>query len=554
MLTASLSDFCHLVSKRPQATIPQHTNLLALLLAKDFETLQEDLEQTSQLSSASASASSSSLSHQLSDQDQLPDQAGFPSRAGSTISTPRSLRPGTVPRLDLSPAIAIHTATLDDPNPDDAAGEQEDGENVASEQQAAAMASFDDLSGPEASDRASDAASQLSDSHNELPQREDQVDVTDDRGLTDDESPASAAPSDLDQALQAASASVSLLSEAALKQYEDHENTVFKARTSAHAGSAAVELRGRVGNAGQLLADASPNDVHPQQHESAEALSDITHHTQSAAPAGKLSHGMSRSIGDSASTASSVSEDPDLESDVLSQEPSPRSGTVTQTDTEGGALHAHVVAGTPDAGHVLLTQDLPQLSGSSGEASDIAQASIANHTTAVEEEERHLAPDLLAYAEAALADSQAEAEQSPPLMSAEAAQAAAKDSPTQSPETELTLRQSCAHQLVAAQITSSASVSEHAAQLSVFSDPASASLSSNSGMRQIPSLERKPVPDQLPSPSSPDLAEQQVGRLANNQVANDIAAELFDELLSDAVQTMAGAGKSSCPCKCAIHA
>ena len=169
--------------------------------------------------------------------------------------------------------------------------------------------------------------------------------------------------------------------------------------------------------------------------------------------------------------------------------------------------------------------------------------STANLTTAVEEEERHLAPDLLAYAEAALAYSQAEAQRSPPLMGAEAAQAAAKDSPTQSPETELTLRQSSAHQLVAAQMTSSASVSEHAAQLSVLSDPASASLPSNSGMRQLPSLERKPVPDQLSSASSPDQAEQQAGHHANDQVANDIAAELFDELLSDAVQTMTGAGE-----------
>lgn len=483
----------------------------------------------------------------------MPDQAGFHSRAGSTLSTPRSLRPGTVPRLDLSPAIAIHTATLDDPDPDDAAGEQEDNENLASEQQATAMASFDDLSGPEASDRASDAASQLSDSHNVLPQGEDEGDLTDDRGLTDNESTASAATSghhaaqqpdeeNLDQALQAASVSVSLLSEAAVGQYEDHENTMFKAHASAHASSAAAKHADRVGNTGQMLADATPNDNHPQQHESAEALSDITHHIQSAAPAGKLSQ---RSIGDSASTASSVSEDPDLDSDVLCQEPSLRSahGTFTQTDTEGGALHAHVVAGTPDAGHVLLTQDLHQLLGSSSEASDTAQLSIAKLTTAVEEEERHLAPDLLAYAEAALADSQAEAEQSPPRMSTEAAQAAAEASPIQSPETELMFRQSCAQQLVAAQMTSSASVSEHAAQFSVLSDPASASLSSSSGMRQIPSFEKKPVPDQLSSPSSPDLAEQQAGHHANNQIADGIAAELFDELLSDACQTMTGAGE-----------
>jgi len=558
-----LSSFGHLVSKISQASHHCTQRLLACVLSNAFETLQEDLEQTSQLSSASASASSSSLSHQLSDQDQLPDQASFPSRAGSAISTPRSLRPGTVPRLDLSPAIAIHTATLDDPNPDDAAGEEEDGENLASEQQAAAMASFDDLSGPEASDRASDAASQLSD--NDLPHGEDQVDVTDDRGLTDDESTASAATSahhtaqqpdeeDVDQALQAASASVSLLSEATLKQYEDQEHTMFKARTSAHADSAAVKHTGQEDNGGQLLDDAIPNDVHPQQHDSADTLSDIIHHTQSAAPAGKLSHGMSHSIGDSASTASSVSEDPELESGLLSQEPSPRSGTVTQTNTEGGALHAPVVAGVPDAGHVLLTQDLHQLSGSSGEAADTAQTPIANLTTAVEEEGRHLAPDLLAYAEAALADNQAEAEQSPPLMGAGAAQAAAKGSPTQSAETELTLRQSNAHQLVAAQMTSSASVSEHAAQLSVLSHPASASMPSNSGMRQIPSLERKPVPDQQSSPSSPDLAEQQAGHHATNQVADDIAAELFDELLSDAVQTMTGAGELRCPCNCAIHA
>ena len=545
-------------NQRSQATILQHNNLSACVLSNVFETVQEILEQDSQLSSASASASasasSSSLSHQLSDQEQLPDQAGFQSKAGSAISTPRSLRPGTVPRLDLSPAIAIHTATLDDPNPDDAVGEQEEGENLASEQQAAAMASFGDLSGPEASDRASDAASQLSDCHNELQQGEDEVDMTDDRGLTDDESAASAATSDhhtapqsddedVDQALQAATASVSLLSEAALKQYEDQEHVVLKARTSAHADSAAVRHTGLVGNEEQLLIHTTPNDVHSQQHESTDTVSDITHHTQSAAPPGKLTHGISHSIGDSASTASSVSEDPDLEFGVLSQQPSPRSGTVTQTDTGGGALHAHGVTGTPAAGHVQLTQELQQLSDSSGEATDRAQASIAKLTPAVEEEEQHLAPDLLAFAEAALADRQAEAEQSPQLLGAGAAQATAEGSPTQSPETELTLRQSSAHQLDAAQMASSASVSKHAAQFSAVTDPASASLPSGSGTRQIPSLERQPVPDQLPSPSNPDLAEQQAGHHANDQVANDIAAELFDELLSDAVQTMTGAGE-----------
>ena len=94
------------------------------------------------------------------EQEQLPNQAGFPSRAGSTLSTPRSLRPGTVPKLDLSPAIELHMASLegDEEEEEPAHHRQEEDQKGASQRQAAAMASFDDLSGPDDSDAASDGA------------------------------------------------------------------------------------------------------------------------------------------------------------------------------------------------------------------------------------------------------------------------------------------------------------------------------------------------------------------------------------------------------------
>ena len=109
--------------------------------------LQEDLP----LSSLSSASSASIMSQLVPNQELLPDQESA-NKAGSALSTPRSLRPGTVPKLDLSPAIALHMAELvGEEEEEQNAGLQEE-KGTATERQAVAMASFDDLSGPDSPD------------------------------------------------------------------------------------------------------------------------------------------------------------------------------------------------------------------------------------------------------------------------------------------------------------------------------------------------------------------------------------------------------------------
>lgn len=72
---------------------------------------------------------------------------GKASSPGSSQATPRSLRPGTVPRLNLSPAVALHAAALEHPSDDE--------EELLAPRDVsplAAVPSFDDLSGPEDSE------------------------------------------------------------------------------------------------------------------------------------------------------------------------------------------------------------------------------------------------------------------------------------------------------------------------------------------------------------------------------------------------------------------
>lgn len=93
------------------------------------------------------------MSQHVPDQELLPDQASLTNNmAGSALSTPRSLRPGTVPRLDLSPAIALHMAELEGGEGDEQHADPQEEEGAATQRQAAAMASFDDLSGPDSPD------------------------------------------------------------------------------------------------------------------------------------------------------------------------------------------------------------------------------------------------------------------------------------------------------------------------------------------------------------------------------------------------------------------
>ena len=96
-----------------------------------------------ELSYQSSFSRSASGSIQASDEEAL-SPTGKASSAGSDQATPRSLRPGTVPRLNLSPAVALHAAALDNPSDD------EDELLAPRDTQApAAVPSFDDLSGPE---------------------------------------------------------------------------------------------------------------------------------------------------------------------------------------------------------------------------------------------------------------------------------------------------------------------------------------------------------------------------------------------------------------------
>lgn len=99
--------------------------------------MQEELSYQSSSFSRSAAGSI-----QASDEEDL-SPAGKASSAGSDLATPRSLRPGTVPRLNLSPAVALHAAALD--NPDD----EEELLAPRDLQSPAAVPSFDELSGPE---------------------------------------------------------------------------------------------------------------------------------------------------------------------------------------------------------------------------------------------------------------------------------------------------------------------------------------------------------------------------------------------------------------------
>lgn len=102
-----------------------------------------------QSGSASRTASSSV---QASDDDDDIGQAGRGYGTGSEQATPRSVRPDTVPRLDLSPAVALHAAALEHPSDD------EDELLAPRDQPPAAIPSFDDLSGPDDSDAESAGA------------------------------------------------------------------------------------------------------------------------------------------------------------------------------------------------------------------------------------------------------------------------------------------------------------------------------------------------------------------------------------------------------------
>lgn len=101
-----------------------------------------NLQEASSFQSESGSRASSVNGHSQAGQEA--DQA-----------TPRSLRPGTVPRLDLSPAKALHAASLEHPSYDE---EELLAPRDTHPQPPDHMPSIDDLSGPEDSDAHSQVA------------------------------------------------------------------------------------------------------------------------------------------------------------------------------------------------------------------------------------------------------------------------------------------------------------------------------------------------------------------------------------------------------------
>lgn len=463
----------------------------------------------------------------MSNEDRLPDQA---SRAGSMMSTPRSLRPGMVPRLDLSPAIALHIASLGGAEEADLA-EIEEEDVRASERQAAAMASFDDLSGPEPSDRASDTASHSTDGQHEAAQ--DAGDVLGDTDAADHESVASSAASSLLSAARhgkshpLASLSVSIASEA------HHEQT--PAVTGPEVPPAELLDRHLSHPKTSASAQAGPHNAHDAgaavtEHAAADDLSSLSDRNtsgaadlaQEAVPTDRLRQGMAHQS-DTSSAASSVSADLAVETGFFSQEPSPRSeqAPVHQPDAQGHIKLTVLPASSTDTGHLLLAQRLPQqleeeaeISGTAVTAQPLTQSTSKQRK---EEEERHLTPDLLAFAEAALVESQAEAAL---VTATEAAQAAAEDSPgaVQTPGTALVPMHS----------SGTGSLPEQVTEMAL-------------------GTETKPISDRMVSISGVDHAQQRhedtAGNTARSQLADKIAAELFDELLSDAVQSMAGPGR-----------
>ena len=461
------------------------------------------------------------MSQHVPNQELLPDQESA-NKAGSALSTPRSLRPGTVPKLDLSPAIALHMAELvGDEEEEQNAGLQEE-EGAATERQAAAMASFDDLSGPNSPDtdreeeegaatqRQAPVMASLDDlSGRKFPDTDGQEE---DGVATQQQAAAMPSFDDLSgpESPHAASGTASLAPSTAASQASDHsmhamadrfedahvaDHALMASSASSSAMLAAQALNGPSASTAQLrLSVPSASEAltsvisEGTQASSGEAtLSSHTHqegttsphqpgvavsnstlasviataHAQAtavdagstaplghspapadsaahAAPPAQLSHPLPAVRSDESSpAASSVSEELEFESAYLTQESSDESdhlmlsqaasqavvSRLKQTEaTTESAVEADDVQlsfGSPEAdplkADTLLLQpesvgvsSLPLLAGNLGK----------KHSE--DKEQRHLAPDLLAYAEAAMTEGGAEADPYP-LVSQKAA-------------------------------------------------------------------------------------------------------------------------------------
>lgn len=491
--------------------------------------LQEDLPHSS-LSSAS---SVSILSQDAPEQELLPDQASLASRADSTLSTPGSLRPGTVPRLDLSPAIALHMASLEGEEEEEepAHHRQAEEEETATRRQAAAMASFDDLSGPEDSDTASEAASvapattaAMSDAGQSMQAMQGMPDVADHASATssaDSErlaerswemSTASVAQPRL--SMPAAAAASSVVPDEYTREVSGEREQTASAANQAESAvpPKKVDVAASSGNQAAVIGTAHTEATAVGAARSPHATAvDIgsTHVTDSTLPndaadstaMAQTRHRLPAVNSDESFTiASSISEDLELGTADSGQEAPPESifrlpfshaaqaasanasavprGHGSQTEAPSEALleadDVQLSFESPDASHPMISAHIPLLHPEPADISSLPLLALNISKKGSEDKEQQpLAPDLLAYAEAAMTEGNANADQ---------------------------------HALVTGKLAGPA----EAAHTAVMSHT--------------------------------EAGLEAAGR---SQQADNIAAELFDELLDDAVLSMTSTGKSS---------
>ena len=466
------------------------------------------------------------------DQELSADQTSFASRAGSTLSTPRSLRPGTVPHLDLSPAIALHMASLegDAEEEEPAHHRQEEQEEGASQRQAVAMASFDDLSGPDDSDAVSEAASvapsttaSMTHAGQSVQGMEGMLDEADDLPT------ASSAHCDMPAAhtLKLPIASTAHQSWSMSAAYKDSPFI-----TNEYARTLSEET-GQTLSAADQLAEVAPSlhaDVAARSSTQV-SVSGTAHAQATAVGVGSSTRTTAVDIGStheadpglpddaaqSASTAqirhtlpavasyeslsiasSGISEELKIEVAESSQEVSPRSShlSMTQAPAQAASAQATAVASgpghqaqatpealveaddvhlnfeSPDVSPPMVSADRPCLQPDSVGVSSLPLLAFnIGKKDSEDKEQQHLAPDLLAYAEAAMTEVDAEADR---------------------------------HALISSQATRQAEAARTALMTHAEAVPEAA---------------------------------------GHGQQADNIAADLFDELLTDAVQSMTTIGE-----------
>lgn len=488
--------------------------------------LQEDLP-CSCLSSEVSSLSI--LSQEAPEQELLPDQASLASRADSPLSTPRSLRPGIVPKLDLSPAIALHMASLEGEEEEEeepAHHRQEKEEEGATLRQAAAMASFDDLSGPEDSDTASEAApvapattAAMTNAGHSMQDVTDDADHASTTSSADSESlaghswemstagiaqpsvsmPAAveASPSVTDEYIRAESGETGQMASA--PNQAESALPPKKADVAASNSYQAAVISTADAKARAVGAGSSPHatavDI-DRTHLPDSSLSDDAAESTAMAQASRTLPAVNSDK--SLSTASSILEELEVSSAYSSQEASPGSTYVplSHAAEAASAAASSVTRGhgdqteapseplleadevqlsfeSPDANHLMMAADAPPLQSESADLRSLPLLALTiSKKQSEDREQQHLAPDLLAYAEAAMTEDASNADQ---------------------------------HTLVSSQLAEVA----HTAVMS----------HSEAGM-------------------------EAAGR---SRQADNIAAELFDELLDDAVLSMTSTGDSALP-------